>query len=198
MFQKIKKFLFKAPIALEDENELDVPLAAATLMMEVSWADHTISDQEIEISAKKLSEIFSLDDHPANALLEEGKILMHESVGLQQFTTLLNENLAADQKFSIVLALWEVAREGNSIDALEEHQIRNISELLYVPHSKFIEAKLSSRKPQTQREIRLLTAKKGQRIERRKPKLSQRRSAQSETERAAGRIMPTVVTRESR
>ena len=148
MFQKIKKFLFKAPSALEDENKLDVPLAAATLLMEVSWADHTISDEEMKISAMKLSSIFSLDNHQASALLEEGKILMNESVGLQQFTTLLNENLAADQKFSIVLALWEVARDNDSIDALEEHQIRNISELLYVPHSKFIEAKLSSKKPQ--------------------------------------------------
>ena len=149
MFQKIKTYLFKAASTLEAENELDVPLAAATLMMEVSWANHTISNEEMEVSTKKLSEIFSLDDHQANALLEEGKILMNESVGSQQFTTLLNENLAADQKFSIVLALWEVAGDDDSIDALEEHQIRNISELLYVPHSKFIEAKLSSRKPQT-------------------------------------------------
>ena len=94
------------------------------------------------------SKIFSLDNHQANALLEEGKILVNESVGLQQFTSLLNENLAADQKFSIILALWEVARNDDLIDALEEHQIRNISELLYVPHSKFIEAKLSTRKPQ--------------------------------------------------
>ena len=149
MFQKIKTYLFKAASTLEAENELDVPLAAATLMMEVSWANHTISNEEMEVSTKKLSEIFSLDDHQANALLEEGKILMNESVGLQQFTTLLNENLAADQKFSIVLALWEVARDDDSIDALEEHQIRNISELLYVPHSKFIEAKLSSRNAET-------------------------------------------------
>ena len=149
MFHKIKNYLFKGVGTPEEENGLDVPLAAATLMMEVSWANHTISNEEMEVSTKKLSEIFSLDDHQANALLEEGKILMNESVGLQQFTTLLNENLAADQKFSIVLALWEVAREDDSIDALEEHQIRNISELLYVPHSKFIEAKLSSRKPQT-------------------------------------------------
>ena len=149
MFYKIKNYLFKTAHAQEGENELDVPLAAATLMMEVSWADHKISNEEMELSTKKLSEIFSLDDHQANALVEEGKILMKESVGSQQFTSLLNENLAADQKFSIVLALWEVAREDDSIDALEEHQIRNISELLYVPHSIFIEAKLSSRKAQT-------------------------------------------------
>ena len=149
MFQKIRNYLFKTVNAPEEENELDVPLAAATLMMEVSWADRTISDEEIAVSAKKLSEIFSLDNHQANALLEEGKILVEESVGLQQFTSLLNENLAADQKFSIVFALWEVARDDDSVDALEEHQIRNISELLYVPHSKFIEAKLSSRKAQT-------------------------------------------------
>ena len=50
-------------------------------MMEVSWADRTISDEEIAVSAKKLSEIFSLDNHQANALLEEGKILVEESVG---------------------------------------------------------------------------------------------------------------------
>ena len=149
MFHKLKNYLFKTVGTPEEEKELDVPLAAATLMMEVSWADRTISDEEMAASAKKLSEIFSLDNHQANALLEEGKILVHESVGLQQFTSLLNENLAADEKFSIVLALWQVARKDDSIDALEEHQIRNISELLYVPHSKFIEAKLSTRKQQT-------------------------------------------------
>ena len=149
MFHKIKNYLFQTVGTPEKEKELDVPLAAATLMMEVSWADRTISDEEMEVSAKKLSEIFSLDNHQASALLEEGKILVNESVGLQQFTSLLNENLAADEKFSIVLALWEVARKDDSIDALEEHQIRNISELLYVPHSKFIEAKLSTRKQQT-------------------------------------------------
>ena len=149
MFHKIKNYLFKTGSAPEEDKELDVSLAAATLMMEVSWADHKISDEEMEVSAKRLSEIFSLDNHQANALLEEGKILVNESVGLQQFTSLLNENLAADQKFSIILALWEVARNDDLIDALEEHQIRNISELLYVPHSKFIEAKLSSRKAKT-------------------------------------------------
>ena len=105
MFQKIRNYLFKTVSTPEEENELDVTLAAATLMMEVSWADRTISDEEMAVSAKKLSEIFSLDNHQANALLEEGKILVEESVGLQQFTSLLNENLAADQKFSIILAL---------------------------------------------------------------------------------------------
>ena len=149
MFHKLKNYLFKTVGTPEEENRLDVPLAAATLMMEVGWADRKISDEEMEVSAKKLSEIFSLDNHQANALLEEGKILVNESVGLQQFTSLLNENLAADEKFSIILALWEVAGKDDSIDALEEHQIRNISELLYVPHSKFIEAKLSTRKQRT-------------------------------------------------
>ena len=140
---------FKTLVKASEEGTEEVVKKAATLLMEVSWADRRISDEEMAISAKKLSEIFSLDNHQADALLEEGKILVEESVGLQQFTSLLNENLAADQKFSIVLALWEVARDDNSINALEEHQIRNISELLYVPHSKFIEAKLSSRKAQT-------------------------------------------------
>ena len=55
MFQKIRNYLFKTGMAPEEENELDVPLAAATLMMEVSWADRTISDEEMAISAKTVS-----------------------------------------------------------------------------------------------------------------------------------------------
>ena len=39
-------------------------------------------------------------------------------------------------------ALWEVAAEDGNIDKYEEHVIRKISELIYLPHKDFIRAKL--------------------------------------------------------
>jgi uncharacterized tellurite resistance protein B-like protein len=41
--------------------------------------------------------------------------------------------------------LWRIAYASAGIDKYEEHIIRRIAELLYMPHSEFIRAKLIAR-----------------------------------------------------
>jgi len=39
--------------------------------------------------------------------------------------------------------LWQVSRADGRIDAHEEHLVRKVAELLYVPHSRFIQTKIA-------------------------------------------------------
>ena len=50
---------------------------------------------------------------------------------------------SADEKVSIVKSLWIIAYADSSLAPLEESTIRQIADLLYVPHSDFIKTKLS-------------------------------------------------------
>ncbi|MEJ2426718.1 MAG: TerB family tellurite resistance protein, partial [Candidatus Thiodiazotropha sp.] len=59
-----------------------------------------------------------------------------------QFTSLINKHYSAEQKVWLIEALWRVAFADQKLHQYEEHVIRRLSELLYVPHSDFIAAKL--------------------------------------------------------
>jgi uncharacterized tellurite resistance protein B-like protein len=53
--------------------------------------------------------------------------------------------LSEEEKFSVVTALWQIALAEDGIDVMEEHSIRKTSDLLYLSHSRFIEAKLKAK-----------------------------------------------------
>ncbi len=122
-----------------------VPIAAATLLMEVAWADHDIADEELQIIRSALAAQFALASEVINDIIEESREHHDESVGLHRFTRTINDAWEEPQKFELVRKLWELALADESLDRFEEHMIRKIAELLYVSHPRFIEAKLAAR-----------------------------------------------------
>lgn len=129
----------------EDEQDIDPMLAAAALMFEVVWADHDVGEQELEIMSKQLMELFEIERYRIDELIAEITANHEASVGVFPFTRTVNEALSPEDKFEILVAMWRVALADETIDAFEEHTIRRIADLLYVPHAKFIEAKLQAK-----------------------------------------------------
>ena len=66
-------------------------------------------------------------------------------MGLHAFTRTLVETWDERQRFELLIDLWRLAYSDSQIDRFEEHTIRRIAELLYVSHSRFIEAKQIAR-----------------------------------------------------
>ena len=121
---------------------IDAPVAAAALMLEVTWADHDIDADEITTSTELLQKLFELDAQTAQQLIDDAKERMQHSVGVQDYTRFLNEALSESEKFDVVTALWRVALASNGLDRFEEHTIRRVADLLYLSNNRFIEAKL--------------------------------------------------------
>ena len=126
----------------QDNTTIDAPVAAAALMLEVTWADHDIDADEITTSTELLQKLFELDAQTAQQLIDDAKERMQHSVGVQDYTRFLNEALSESEKFDVVTALWRVALASNGLDRFEEHTIRRVADLLYLSHNRFIEAKL--------------------------------------------------------
>ena len=129
--------------ALEAESEPS--LAAAALMFEVAWADHEIDEDELERMRAGLTRLFKLEAEQINTLLEESKSLHQQSVGLHEFTREINAEFDDAQKYMIIESLWRIALADDEVAAIEEHMIRRIADLIYVPHRLFIAAKRSAR-----------------------------------------------------
>lgn len=137
----------RAPLTaseLPDEDRL-IAFAAAMLLFEVAWADHDMADEEIASIKQSLHKLFDLSAENTEWIVNDARAKHEESVGVYEYTRTINEELNAEEKFALIVALWQLANSDQQIEALEEHSIRRISELLYVPHAKFISAKQAAR-----------------------------------------------------
>ncbi|HEX7034277.1 MAG TPA: TerB family tellurite resistance protein [Pseudomonadales bacterium] len=128
------------------DGERTLALAAAALLLEVAWADHEISDAELARIEAELKRDFALPEEEVAALVAESRQAHEESVGIYSYTRAINEHWSEERKFALVQALWRLALVNDGLHRYEEHTIRKIAELLYLSHSRFIEAKLSARR----------------------------------------------------
>jgi uncharacterized tellurite resistance protein B-like protein len=132
--------------ATEADSQGLVALAAAALLLEVSWADQDISERELELINAALQRTFGLDAEASQELVEQSRRDHAESVGVYGYTRAINDNWDEPAKFELLVALWRLALADEELNRHEEHHIRKIAELLYVSHDRFIEAKLRAKR----------------------------------------------------
>ncbi|MBP6513713.1 MAG: TerB family tellurite resistance protein [Steroidobacteraceae bacterium] len=117
-------------------------LAAAALMIEVVRADHHFSAEEQSELLAAAQRKFGLDPGEAQELIRLAELESREAVDLYQFTSVINETFSPERKVRLIEELWRVALADEVIHRYEEYVIRRAADLIYVPHSAFIAAKL--------------------------------------------------------
>ncbi|MCW8091472.1 tellurite resistance TerB family protein [Alteromonas sp. ASW11-130] len=127
----------------QKEESLSVELATAALLSEIIRADRETDERELNAYKAILDKQFSLTDEARQSLVVEGRETAEEAVDLVQFTQAINQQCDNEKKQAILKGLWQVAYADNNIAPIEEHIIRRIADLLHIPHSQFIKAKLS-------------------------------------------------------
>lgn len=144
MLVKIKEF-FSVQLSIEENSDpqQQLQLAAAALLIELSRADYR-RDREEQIAIETaLKKSFSVTDEQLAALIELAEEENQQATSLYEFTKLVKDNYSAEQRFELVKMLWEVAIADGEISKYEDHLIRKIADLIYLPHSDFIRAKLA-------------------------------------------------------
>lgn len=116
-------------------------VAVAALLVEVAMADHKFSDIELDNLGKILTQKFNLSHEERNELISLAKNETNHATSLHQFTQLINQSCNHDEKFKLMIAMWEMAYSDGNLDKYEDYVIRKVADLIYVPHSEFIRAK---------------------------------------------------------
>lgn len=143
MLDAIKSF-FTTELAT-DNNENDhckIQLAAAALLIELSRADFQRAPQEQQAIETALQKSFKLSDEQLAKLIDLAEQENRDATSLYQFTNLIKDEYSLEQRFQLVKMLWQVAMADGELSKYEDHLIRKIAELIYLPHSQFIQAKL--------------------------------------------------------
>ncbi|MFT6552776.1 MAG: putative tellurite resistance protein B-like protein [Zhongshania marina] len=142
MFEKLKQ-LFSGADEDSKDSAMSLELAAAALLIEVSKSDYQQDPAEIEKIRDLLVSRFSVSLADIEEFMATAAALNKDSTSLYPFTRYINDNCNNLEKYELIVALWEVAIEDGNIDKYEDHLIRKISDLIYLPHTEFIRAKLT-------------------------------------------------------
>lgn len=129
--------------ASEPENHTrKIQLATAALLIEITRADATVDAVEEQHVEALLREHTGLQDEALKQLIQEADTAVDEAVSLVDFSRVLVETLSLEERGEVVDMLWQVAYADGRIDRYEDYYVRKLADLLYVPHSRFVQAKL--------------------------------------------------------
>lgn len=140
-------FLRKLTAALstpQPKAAVDRHLAMAVLLLETARADFERSPDELKLIRRQLAHGLNLDEMQTEALIARAADSAGTAVSLHEFVTALNQELDADGKRELLVWLWQVALADGHIEPREEALIRQLADLLFVPHEDFIKARIAA------------------------------------------------------
>ena len=144
LLKKLKDLLGKDGAATDEVDHRALELACAALMFEVARADFAVEAIEQETVTALLTDQFNLSAGDVSTITEAAVSQADAATCLFEFTRTLNELASAEQKRDLLAMMWRVAVADKALSRYEEHVIRKVADLLYVPHSDFIAAKQSA------------------------------------------------------
>jgi uncharacterized tellurite resistance protein B-like protein len=128
----------------KDEPAMAIDLATAVLLIEVSKADFEQDETEMTTIRNLLLKHLSIAEEEVDSLLQNASEEADKLVSLQHITRLMNEQLDQQGKVKVIELMWKVVYADGEKHRYEEHLMRQISDLLYVDHSDFIQARLQA------------------------------------------------------
>ena len=119
-------------------------LATATLLAEVMRLEGVEPQERAAVLAGVRSQ-FRLEPGEAEELVRLAEEEAKDATDYYQFTSLIRQSYAQEDRQAIVELLWRVAYADEHLSAHEMHVVRKIADLLYVPHTAYIAAKMRAK-----------------------------------------------------
>jgi uncharacterized tellurite resistance protein B-like protein len=147
MLAAIQQFFDRnlAPGARPGDERHTIELATAALLVEVARAGDEITPDERNAVERAVRGKFGLNSEEAAELFELADAESRQANDYFQFTSLINKQFTPEQKERVIELMWAAAYADGELSAHEQHVMRKIAGLLYVPDSTYIAAKMRAK-----------------------------------------------------
>ena len=119
--------------------------AVATLLYEMTRMDAEVKAVDLDAARAALADLLRLDRQRADALLDEAAHKVGRLTSYFAQVSVINRRFEMDQRIRFVEHMWRVAYADGGLDQYEDHLVRKISHLLYVPHVQCMLARQRAR-----------------------------------------------------
>ena len=139
MLKSLFETLFSEKI--EQKQSSTRELASAALLIEVARADFDITPEELARLIDLLATTFDMSSEDVELVTQQANDQVENAVSLHDFTRVINDHCSPEERNELVGLMWDVAAADGDLSKYEDHLIRRVADLLYVPHQEFIRLK---------------------------------------------------------
>ena len=148
MLRTIKRLLSGPQAEVRDasgQETRQLQLAVAVLLHEARRADYDEGDEESATAQRSLAEIFGIERGEAAALLAQGREKAQQLTRFYAPVSVVKREFSLPERIRLVEHLWRVAFTNGHLDLHEDHYVRKIAHLLYVPNTQSMLARNRAR-----------------------------------------------------
>ena len=133
--------LVPSPETLARREAAALQQACCQLLLEVARLEAVNADQKRDVVASVMREEFGMPEAELAAAIDTAARPENRPTSYFDPVKLINAHFDAPRKAGFIEQLWRVAMVDGDIDMYEDHLVRKLADLLYVPHNDFILAK---------------------------------------------------------
>jgi len=111
-------------------------LAVAVLLHEARRADYEEAEDESAPAQAALAELFGLESGEAAALLDEGRARAQQLTSFYAPVSVIKREFSLEDRIRLIEHLWRITYADGRLDLYEDHYVRKIAHLLYVPNTQ--------------------------------------------------------------
>jgi len=121
-------------------------LAVATLLHEAARVDLELQPTEFAAAGRALTDLFALDTAECTTLLAAVREKNGHLTSYFAQVSVIKRDFSLPQRIQLIEHLWRIAYVHGSLDLHEDHFVRKIAHLLYVPNTQCMLARSRAQK----------------------------------------------------
>lgn len=142
MMASLQRWINEVAAPEHEAAEPDLRLATAVLLCEVVRSDYRIEEVELGLMREQLQQQFQLSGEQLDELMIMARQEAESAVDHHRFVRELRDHWGYDRRVDLIQQMWALAWSDGDKDALEEHRIRALADLLHVSHSDFVRTRM--------------------------------------------------------
>ena len=117
-------------------------LATAAVLLEIGYADGTLSPGENVDLVTYLKRAFNLGDDDARDLVNAAEEIRNRTIDHFAMTNFIRRNATLEERVEIVRTMWRMVYSDGKLSDYENYLVRKLADLLGLEHHVMIEAKV--------------------------------------------------------
>ena len=155
MFNALRKLFDEAEGAaagaVPERERRSLQTAVASLLHEAVRVDLKAAPEEHAAAERALMSLFGASPAEATTLLEEGRERARRLTSYYAPVSVIKRAFDLSQRVLLIEHLWRIAYADGRLDQYEDHFVRKVAHLLYVPNTQCILARNRARPTQGSR-----------------------------------------------
>ncbi len=124
-----------------DNKQHEIQLYTTSLMLMVASADNNISNNEIEIIKKIITDFFKINEEISKEIISKSYNIIDEATDIYQIASFINKSFDKEEKIRLIYSTFKIAYSDKKFHYMERHLINQIANILNLHKKEIIEIK---------------------------------------------------------